>query len=112
MSIFKFTKYRKKLFAILSIIFIGIPLLATLDILIERQLETISFLNAISFIIIMIFFWIPAIIFGSILKLPFFEFGIGAGPTHVVRFLLTIFFWILLIYLLSWPGNKRTDEQS
>lgn len=112
MSIFKFTKYRKRLLIILSVIFIGIPLLATLDTLIERQLETMSFINDISFVVIMIFFGIPAVIFGSVLKLPFFEFGIGAGPTNIAGFILTILFWIILTYLLSWSGNIKKDDQS
>jgi hypothetical protein len=109
MDIFKFTKYRKRLFLILSVLFIGIPLLATFDILIERQLETMSLLNDISFLIVMIFFWTPALIFGNVLKIPYFEFGIGAGPTNIAGFILTILFWYILIFLLTWPGNKKID---
>lgn len=105
MKLFKFTKNRKKLFIILLLFIFGLLSFAALDILIEKQLGTMSFINDFCFIIIMFFFSLPAIILGAWFKLSFFEFGIGAAPKNLFGFIITLIFYVVLIYLISWTAD-------
>lgn len=119
MNLFEFTKLRKRLFINRLIVLLGIPLLCTLIMTLESPVALLlGLLRMICLPIVIIFFLLPALIFdflpshvfGSGVGGPLFEWGIGTSPKGILGWALTIIFYVVLSFLLSWVGSFRKDK--
>ncbi|MBU0534287.1 MAG: hypothetical protein KJ887_05790 [Candidatus Omnitrophica bacterium] len=101
-NIFKFTKLRKGLFTSFLILFLGIPLI----LLISNTSQ--EFPGSLGFVIL--FFYIPACLANSLGFGSYFSRGgIGVAPNGISGLLITIIFYLVLAFLLSWVGNLKKD---
>ena len=105
MNPFAFTRLRKKLFIGLLIIFFGIPLLLAGVLVVESAFHVTSVLSAVAFVAFGYLFFVPTYLFGE----PLFQWGILPGPKGPLGWMVTILFYLLAAFLLSWPGNLRKN---
>ncbi len=115
MFLFTFTKLRKQLFAALLAVFIGIPLLYLFLIFLRIPIFSsvlFSLFFGAGFIGISYYFLFPAAIIWAIFGYgQFFTGGIGVGPNGVGGVIITVIFYLIVVFLLSLVGNVKKDAE-
>lgn len=122
-NILQFTPLRKKLLTIFVIVFFaplfkGFYLADTVEGVADFFHSNLGYISIIAapleFLRVTIQFAmvlltnIPAVIFGhGFLGNSFLTFGFGGVGLDTVGWIITIVFWLVIAFLLSWPGNLK-----